>query len=522
MLERTTIDGQGAWVAYLKNDWSPCPRGTEDFIKVKFDDGRVVFATPSKASVTDREYDPDEPRDAAGRWTALAGSHGHQALVSTAPISASGRAGSEQAAQLAAAKTRYTRIDMALLDRDPVAKEKMVALFRDPKMFPMVRENEWTGDTNKDARLIIDRMKSNLTAMAGDISKSDVQNWRKWYDGAHSLIGDRMEQYKAFGIDRAAMTGVYAAQSPNTEWDVNVHLGDRVLDTYLNHSTHKFDGEMAAAGRAQITNAVKGLADKEKKTGKVPKAAKKNLADMRKLFSSLEGKSLKQLVGVDQEAAFIKLYNDAHDDTPLRMVNVDGSFGEIRRKKPTPAQAKKGEQGDPMVGAFGTLPRIVSAIMALRSHGDANMLSDAVGDKHKVRSFYNNILDPNSANDDVTIDTHAGGAAWLYPFGGKDAQVQQMLGGSVTGAKGPPTSAITGIKGTYPFYADAYREFAHGAGGLTHGREAQSVLWMKKIQMFRDAPDATKAAVWSAWQDYHSGKTSLAKTQANIIKLAKA
>jgi hypothetical protein len=516
-------------VRYLDAGSRPAGKGTHNYVvvdpsilEITHKNGRQL----TKAQAQDAldalfDFSPDEPRDPQGRWTALQGSQGHYALVSTAPITATGKAGSAQATELAAAKNRYTRIDMALLDKDPEAKAKMVALFRDPAMFPMIRQNEWTGDTNKDARLIIDRMKSNLTAMFGDIGKSEVQAWRKWYDGAHSLIGDRMKQYEKFGIDRAAMTGVYAAQSPNTEWDVNVHLGDRLLDTVLNHSTHKFDAGMRQAAADQIANTVKGIADKEKKTGKTATGARQNLADMRQLFHEIDGKTLKGLTDLTARAAWVKLYNDAHDTEPLRTVNVDGTFGDIRRKKPTPAMARRGQQGDPMTGAFGTLDRIANAITALESHGDANVLSEAVGDKHKVRSFYNNMLDPGSANDDVTIDTHAGGAAWMYPFGGKDTQVQQMLGGSVTGGRAPPTSAVTGIKGTYPFYADAYREFAHGAGGLTHAREAQSVLWMKKIQMFRDVPDATKAAVWSAWQDYHSGKNSLTKTQQNIIKLAK-
>jgi hypothetical protein len=495
---------------------SPVSRGAEVWGR-----NRDRWGQALAKGLSDRGYDPDEARDPGGRWTALAGSQGHQALVSTAPITATGR-GSEETTRLQATRGRYTRIDMALLDRDPATKEKMVALFRDGADFPMIRESEWTGDTNKDAALIVNRIKSNLNAVWKDIPEEDVAAWRGWYEGAHNLVGDRMEQYKAFKIDRPSMTAVYAAQSPNTEWDVNVHLGDRLLDTYFHHADHKFDAAMREAAETQIANTVKGLADKQKKTGKVPATAQQNLADMRALFADLDGKTLHELTNAHQEAAWVKLYNDAHDVEPLRTVNVDGTFGDIRRKKQTPAQAKRGEEGGAMTGAFGTLDRIENAIAALRSHGDANVISDAVGGKHKVRSFYNNILDPNSPNDDVTIDTHAGGAAWLYPFGGKDTQVQQMLGGSVTGGKAPPTSAVTGIKGTYPFYADAYRQFAHGTGVLNHGREAQSVLWMKKIELFRNVPDATKADVWKAWQEYHDGKRGLAATQRRILDLAHA
>lgn len=521
MIERMEVQGKPAYVIWLNDDMSAGDRHAP-LAKVIWDDGGMALMRKAPAEAADRGYDPDEARDPGGRWTALAGSSGDPALVSTAPITATGKAGSEEAARLTAARGRYTRIDMALLDRDRVAKEKMVALFRNAADFPMIRQNEWTGDTDRDARLIIDRMKSNLNAMYHDITPAEVKAWRGWYEGAHNLVGDRMKQYAAQKIGRAAMTAVYAAQSPNTEWDVNVHLGDRLLETYFHHATHKFDAAMKEAADQQIANTVKGLADKQKKTGKVPAAAQQNLRDMRTMFRRIDGKTLHELTDVNEEAAWIKLYNDAHDTEPLRAVNVDGSFGEIRRKKPTPAMAKRGQEGEPMVGAFGTLDRIKNAITALRSHGDANVISEAVGDKHKVRSFYNNILDPKSANDDVTIDTHAGGAAWMYPFGGKDTQVQQMLGGSVTGGKGPPTSAVTGIKGTYPFYADAYREFAHETGVLKHGREAQSVLWMKKIQLFRTVSDANKELAWKAWQDYHDGRKSLAKTQAEILRIAKS
>jgi hypothetical protein len=65
-----------------------------------------------------------------------------------------------------------------------------------------------------------------------------------------------------------------------------------------------------------------------------------------------------------------------------------------------------------------------------------------------VRSFYNNILDPDSPNDDVTVDTHAIGAAWMMPIGGSSTQVVQGLGSSALiankrpGYQGPPNSPL--------------------------------------------------------------------------------
>ena len=63
-----------------------------------------------------------------------------------------------------------------------------------------------------------------------------------------------------------------------------------------------------------------------------------------------------------------------------------------------------------LVFAWNSNVMIKNAIIALESNGDKAIISGALGDAHKVRSFYNNIVDPNSKNGDVTIDTHAVGA----------------------------------------------------------------------------------------------------------------
>ena len=55
----------------------------------------------------------------------------------------------------------------------------------------------------------------------------------------------------------------------------------------------------------------------------------------------------------------------------------------------------------------------------MESKGNLAIISDALGEKHKVRSFYNNIVAPQAPNGDVTVDTHAGRLALLRPLSGK-------------------------------------------------------------------------------------------------------
>ena len=45
MIERTTIDGKPATVAYLKGRMEPASKEDHTFVKVVFDDGTIVFAT---------------------------------------------------------------------------------------------------------------------------------------------------------------------------------------------------------------------------------------------------------------------------------------------------------------------------------------------------------------------------------------------------------------------------------------------------------------------------------------------
>jgi hypothetical protein len=138
-----------------------------------------------------------------------------------------------------------------------------------------------------------------------------------------------------------------------------------------------------------------------------------------------------------------------------------------------------------------------------------------------VRSFYNNILDPHSANNDVTIDTHAVGAALLRDLGQKSVPVAQNFGtGNKTpGFKGASGSIKTGNKGTYPLYAEAYHRAAKELG--LQPRQLQSAVWVVKRTVFGKLSDKENADVEAAWKKYHDDPTvTLAQTQQAIADIA--
>jgi hypothetical protein len=168
----------------------------------------------------------------------------------------------------------------------------------------------------------------------------------------------------------------------------------------------------------------------------------------------------------------------------------------------------------------------------MHAHGDADKISTAMGGRHKVRSFYNNILDPNSKNRDVTVDTHAIGASWLSPHTASHVSVVHGLGLPINKKKLPAgaittkNSASTGISGAYPIYADAYREAAdhlskqHGIE--LHPRQLQSIAWEAKRRMFGEKTTGTKvkAAVSEIWDKHHRGELSHEEAQHAVVHAA--
>ncbi|QIO34332.1 DUF7178 family protein [Bradyrhizobium sp. 1(2017)] len=307
-----------------------------------------------------------------------------------------------------------------------------------------------------------------------------------WYEGANR-ISDALAS--RWGIPRQSASAALAALSPQKDWFMNATLGERVGDIVMNNP--RATSDMEAWIRSQ------------------PKVMAADNAE--EMLRRISGQRLDQLNPKDA-ALFVRAFDEAHNTRNYRSILPEGDFGDWFTT----------QSGDPSKVAWGTFGDIGKAVSAIQSGGDMDTISRLLGEKHKVRSFYNNIEVPNDPRfGDVTADTHQVAAAQLRPLSGaSEAVIQHLASGGPAGSVNSRSSAITGVKGTYGLVNDATRQFAEDAGLL--GRAGQSATWEPVRELFPAKWKTAKnnAAVDDIWGAYDRGEIPIEQARKAIFDLA--
>jgi hypothetical protein len=347
-----------------------------------------------------------------------------------------------------------------------------------------------TGDLNIDPNAtpeeaheaFIEHAKSNILALHDAVPDDIRQGSMQWYDGANTIAKQRAQTY---GKPLENVAGVYAALSPQMDWYKNASLGDRVMDTLHRQGNFSFSPEMQNWADDYLKN-----------------SSSADTADSAAIFAKIKDTPLGQLTDPLEKAHWIRAYDEAHNSRDYNIVNPDGTFGDTVKKKDKVTDAGAG---------WGSMDAIANAVKAYHAE-DMPTISEAMGGGHKVRNFYNNILNPNAPTGDVTIDTHAIAAALLRPLSGSDKDTAIGLGTA------PPTNAMTGSKGLYGAYAEAYRRAAAERDILP--RQMQSITWEAIRGLYSPVQKRSpvfRSSVNDAWANHGNGSWTQQQVQQHLM-----
>ena len=373
---------------------------------------------------------------------------------------------------------------------EPTLYEFNVNITKDyPNMLTVPNET-----VDETAERFIEHLKDNLLYLHDKVPDATRARSQKWYDGARVITDNWSAEYN---VPDTSIAGALAALSPQKDWYQNVSLAQRVLDVAIKQKDFKFANEME-----QTFKSLPSL----------------NKPKYEPLLNLIKGKSYSEIVDDDPavqatlRGLFVRLYDQTYNKSDYRIVGPEGDFLDVATNA----------DGSASKAAWGSLNEIGKAVASIDANGDVTTISKLMGERHKVRNFYNNIYSPNALFGDVTIDTHAVAGALLRPLSGNSLEVDHNFKNmSVKGRGTTKGSSVSGISGNYGLYAEAYRRAAAERGILP--RQMQSITWEAVRGLFTDKfKQSAKnvADIDAIWQRYKSGEIDLNETRRLVDERA--
>ena len=339
----------------------------------------------------------------------------------------------------------------------------------------------------------VDQAAGNLEFIRKNSPKVMQDRSPLWYDGAHEFMGNLAQRY---GIPRQSASAAGANLSPQQDWFQNASLTERVGDVIFGAGASK---KMSSEMNAMVDR----LVERSPNLGRT--------------LPAIKGKSFSQMETPEQQAMWIRIYDESHNPSHFRSMTPEGELGGFVLNA----------DGAPSKLRWGSTVEGSKAVQSFLSGGDMNKISPLLGEKHKVRSFYNNIEVPNDARfADVTADTHQVAAAQLRPLSAISPAVAHNFGSSLEVKHQPPgwiaaqNSSKDGVQGTYGLTAEATRRAADSEGLLA--RSMQSGTWEPVRELFTSGFKTPKnnAMIDAIWRAHDAGEISLDTARKAVLEAA--
>jgi hypothetical protein len=378
---------------------------------------------------------------------------------------------------------------------------------------------------------------------------------QKWYDVANKFNTSIADKY---GIRPEAVHATMAIFSARTAWPVNVAGGMHAVGLMARNPTltlsdfKRMRSERATTldqkikdDKKKLANAQEILADADNQTPEILKKAKRDKRDatermrksneelaniekwtINKWIDSIGGKVNTPLREQNPKVGgrFIKADSSiALNNGPIRAVEFDidpqGNYTPVvTNKSAVMAHDPEDKQA-----------KIFEVLQAAFDGDEEKMLElidKNLGDGAKVRSFYNNMSDPNEADfASITGDTHHAGVSLAIPGNNSEPWFKT----AIFSPSDVDNRTVGGPFG-YMLLKEATERFAEKYGILP--REAQSILWeaqrllwnideslkpeaVKRIKKFAKGsnatPDSIREYMWEVHKELYAnvvGKTS--------------
>jgi hypothetical protein len=404
------------------------------------------------------------------------------------------------------------RVDISPSLHSPENRENIALRMYEqhPAMWSPAAEGA-TPSAQEAERRLTDFHVKNLLALWDRTPVEQRQTSRFWYRAAHAMGNQYADEH---GLLPQAAHGMMAVLSPQTPWDKNVTLVERVMDTLSNNLDTPWTKGMSDVAK---TGGAKGNGLPEIKETANRSGVK---------WSDIEGKTLRQVLnepdGEKKASMWVRVFDEAHNPREYQAVSPTGEFL-------GPMMSKSGVKTD--TASWNSYVPIEKAISIYRDPSLGN-INEQIGNNHKVREFYNVITNPNDPNG-VVIDTHAVAAGQMLPHGSSAKAVHQNFGTTPTAEakakleeKGDPwiqgydpskKTGSTGATGDYPIHAEAVRQAAMLRG--VHPSEMQSVTWEAVRTLFRNKSLPMQKAAREVWRRYAAGELTHDQAIDEIVNI---